>query len=88
MPVGHGLEADRLQRRVEARVKLTRRAEFAPLHGAENVGRRTLVRWLTGQQAIKRRSQAIDVRPRTKLVDPALGLLGAHVGRSAQGAAG
>ena len=45
-------------------------------------------RRLAGQQAVERRPQAVDIRPRSQPFELALGLLGAHVSRSAQRAAG
>ena len=43
-----------------------------------------LERRLAGQQAVKRRTQAVNVRARAQLLQVALGLLGAHVGRGPQ----
>ena len=48
-------------------IELARRREFAPLHGAEHVADVVaLERRLAGQQAVERRTQAVDVRPRAQ----------------------
>jgi hypothetical protein len=79
----HRLRADRLQRQVDRRVKLTGPHELASLNLAEQLADVvSLKRWLTDQHAVQRRTQAIDVRPRTQPVEIAAGLLGAHKPRS------
>ena len=84
----HRLEADRLQRRVDRRVKRSGRHEVAPLHLAEHLADIiTLERRPAGEQAVERRAQAVDVRPRAQPVQFAARLLRAHVGRRAQRAA-
>ena len=50
-PRRHRLEADRLQRRVDRRVELPRRREFAPLHGAKHRRRRRRPRTAAGRSA-------------------------------------
>ena len=88
-PVGHRLKTDRLQRRVDAWVELARRPELALLRPAQQFGDiLTLLGRLSGQEIIKRGTQTIDIRSRPEVLKFAVGLLGAHVGRRAQGAAG
>ncbi len=88
-PQRHRLEADRLQRRVDRRVELARRREVSLADGPQDRAQVVpLERRLAGQQAIERRAQAVDVRPRAEPVEVAGGLLGAHVGRSAHRRAG
>ena len=66
------------------RVELPRRRELAPLHLAEHLADVVaLERRPAGQQAVERRAQAVDVRPRPQAVEVAAGLLGAHVRRRA-----
>src|SRR5208282_2678577 len=78
-----------LQRPVDRRVKLVRPGEFAALHLAQDLADVVTLEWrLPGQQAIERRAQRVDVRPRSEIVEIATGLLGAHVSRRAQRAAG
>ncbi len=85
----HRPEADRLQRRVDRRVDQAGPREFAPLYLAQDLADVvSLDRWPAGQQAVERGAQAVDVRPRAEVLQVAARLLGAHVGRRAQGAAG
>ena len=63
--------------------------EVAGLHLAEDLADVVaLERRLAGQQAVQRGAQRVDVGARAQPVEIAAGLLGAHVGRRAQGAAG
>ena len=83
-PVGHGFFDDRLQGRVNARVELERRPEVASLPGADHLDHVAREWRLTGQAAVERRAQAVDIGSRSQPFELSLGLLGAHIGRSTQ----
>jgi hypothetical protein len=57
----HRLLADRLQRRVDGAVELSRRPELAATDGIEDVGHLAGERRHAGQQAVERGAQAVDV---------------------------
>ena len=84
----HRLETNGLQRCRHLPVDLMRRREFALLHLPENLAL-VIARkgWLADQQHVQRGAQAIDIAGRAQLVQPPVGLLGAHVARRADGAA-
>ncbi len=66
-------------------LELARRREVAPLDLAEQLDDVGVGKGgPAGQQAVEGGAQAVDVAGRTQLVNPAGGLLGAHVGRGSQ----
>ena len=84
----HRLQAGCLERPVDPRVNLPGRPELAPLHRPEHRADVVpLERRPAGQQAVERGPQAVNVAPRSQLLEVAAGLLGAHVSRRAQRAA-
>ena len=66
---GHGLQADRLQRRVDARVELRGRRKSPRCTARITSPIVALERRPAGQQAVERRAQAIDVRPRAQPIE-------------------
>ena len=61
------------------------RGKLAPLDLAKHLAEVfALERRPPGEQAVERRPQAVDIRPRSQPVQFAAGLLGAHVSRRAQ----
>ncbi len=86
-PRRHRLEADRLERRVDGRVELSGSGEVAAADLAEDLADIALEGGPARKEAVERRAQAVDVRPRPEVLELAGGLLGAHVGGGAHGAA-
>ncbi len=72
----------------DLRLDLAWRDDPPPPDRVQHLGRvAPLDRGAAGQQPVERRAQAVDVAGRAQLVDAALGLLGAHVRRRADGRA-
>ena len=86
---GHRLRADGFEGLVDRRVEPPWRGELTPLDLAEDFADVVaFVRRLAGQEAEEGRAERVHVAPGAQPVEIAAGLLGAHVGRRAQGAAG
>ena len=78
----HGLETDSFQGLIQRGIDLSWPDELAMLNLAEQLSDIVTNKWrFAGQQAIERRAQAVDIGPRPQMVQPSLGLLGAHVSR-------
>ncbi len=87
-PRCHCLEADRIERRVDGGVTLPGARELAAPDLAKHLADVTLERRLACQDAIEGGAEAVDIRSLPEAIEVAGGLLGAHVGGSAQGTAG
>jgi hypothetical protein len=86
---GHRFPANGFQGLVDRRVEPRGRGELTPLDLAEDFADVVaFIRRLAGQEAKEGRAERIHVAPRAQQVEVAAGLLRAHVGRRAQGAAG
>ena len=84
---GHRLQTHGLKRPVDRPVELARCGKLTPLHLAEQSPDVVILeRRAAGQEAVKGRSQRVDVAARSDAVQVAAGLLGAHVTWRPQGA--
>ena len=79
----HRLQADGLERGVDRRVDRSRTREIALADGSQDLADVvSLERRLAGEQAIKRRAQAVNVGTRAEPLEVAGRLLGAHIRRA------
>ena len=87
---GHRLEADRFQGRVEPGGEGSRGRGNSPAWTLRRSSPRVLAgeRGAAGQEVVEGGAQAVDVAGRAEQVEPAGGLLGAHVGGRADDRAG
>ncbi len=85
----HRFEADRIERFGNARIDGARRSKLATLDSGQDLGGIVAgKRGFSRHERVERRAQAVDVAARPEQVESPFGLLGAHVGRRAQGRSG